>query len=652
MTVLERRISRSVEKRAPESDHLDFVLSDGSVDHYGDVVDPRGWDLSTFKNNPIALFNHNKDFVIGRWTKVSVVGDQLRGSLELATEGISARLDEIIKLAKAGFIKAVSVGFRPIEFKHRDEGKGRHFLKQVLVETSLVSIPANPNAISVARSLVSDETVSFVFGEHADEGKDEKVNRHPGEQAEPSKSYPHRSKNMSPISQQIQVKETRIVELQDVLTKHLENLDNQNISDDQLSVTKQFNEDIKSERDRLEVLKASENALATKAVATEPTRVPAQPRRPFELPSKAVKPIDYVFRAVTIQTLAHVRKSSISEARTMSYGDDEVTKGVTDFLVSKAASVPATTTTTGWAAELVQTANYELIESLLPMSVYPGLASAGGKFTFGRNGIISLPSRSPTPTIAGSFVAQGAAIPVRQGAFTAVTLTPKKMAVISTFTREIAEHSTPSIEAMIRQMIQEDTAMAIDSVLLDAVVASTVRPAGLRAGVTVTAATAGGGFTALTTDIKNLIGALVTASNGQLRNPVWIMNPAQALSIALTQNAGGDFPLASDMQNGRLMTYPVLQSTAVPAGMIIIVDASDFFSATGDEPNFSVSDQATLHMEDTAPQQLSTVGTTNTVAAPVRSLWQTDSIAIRMILDINWALRRTGTVAWTTAVTW
>ena len=36
---------------------------------------------------------------------------------------------------------------------------------------------------------------------------------------------------------------------------------------------------------------------------------------------------------------------------------------------------------------------------------------------------------------------QGAAIPVRQGAFSAITFTPKKMAVISIFTRDIAEHS-------------------------------------------------------------------------------------------------------------------------------------------------------------------------------------------------------------------
>jgi len=40
------------------------------------------------------------------------------------------------------------------------------------------------------------------------------------------------------------------------------------------------------------------------------------------------------------------------------------------------------------------------------------------------------------------------------------------------------------------------------------------------------------------------------------------------------------------------------------------------------------------------------------VGAPARSMYQTDSIALRMIMDINWGVRRAGTLAWTQAVTW
>ncbi|HMF86496.1 MAG TPA: hypothetical protein VK575_00345, partial [Gemmatimonadaceae bacterium] len=140
--------------------------------------------------------------------------------------------------------------------------------------------------------------------------------------------------------------------------------------------------------------------------------------------------------------------------------------------------------------------------------------------------------------------------------------------------------------------------------------------------------------------------------NGNMRAPVWIMNPVQALSIALTQNAGGDFPFSAEINQSRFQGYPVIQSSTVTAGMVILVDAADFVSVEGDAPRFDLSDQATLHMEDTTPLAIGTAATPNTVAAPARSLFQTDSIALRMIMDVNWTLRRSGVVAWTSSVTW
>jgi hypothetical protein len=115
---------------------------------------------------------------------------------------------------------------------------------------------------------------------------------------------------------------------------------------------------------------------------------------------------------------------------------------------------------------------------------------------------------------------------------------------------------------------------------------------------------------------------------------------------------GGEFPFMEDLTAGTLMGYPVIVSNNVTADQMILVDAADFVSVTGDSPQFLVSDQATLHMEDTTPLAIGTVGSPNTVAAPTRSLYQTDCIAIRMIMDVTWGLTRTGTVAWTETMTW
>jgi len=130
------------------------------------------------------------------------------------------------------------------------------------------------------------------------------------------------------------------------------------------------------------------------------------------------------------------------------------------------------------------------------------------------------------------------------------------------------------------------------------------------------------------------------------------MNPIQVLSIQFQTNANGQFIFQDEIAAGRFRGYPLFQSTTVPAGTVFLVDAADFFSATGDTPVFNASDTATLHMEDTTPLAIGTAGSPNTVAAPVRSLYQTDSLAIRMTWDLNWAMRRTGVIAWTSSVTW
>ena len=626
-----------------EVDGLEFVLSDETVDRMGDVISAKGWDLAWFKKNPIALFGHSSDFPIGKWANVRVEGGKLKGRLVLAAEGTSRRIDELRSLVEQGILRAVSVGFRPIESELVDDRNpygGVRYLKQALLECSLVSVPANPAALAVAKSMqISEGTLNLAFGEYANGGSGMVRRGTTGVHAAPSTSH-KRNSGMTTLSKRIEDAQTALVRAQDALSEH--------VSDDAgADVIEALAAEVEQKQACLVALQKAEKALMAKAEIVVPVsaaKVPASAARKSETK-------DLLIRSAVCRVLAHVEKVSPVDVMSARYGEDENIKTMLD-VVNKAAAAPATTTTTGWAAELVQTATLDFLDSLMPMSVYPGLRDRGGRFTFGRNGIVSIPTRNTANSVAGSFVAQGAPIPVRQGAFTSTTLTPKKMAVITTFTREIAEHSTPAIEGVLRQAIQDDTSIAIDTVLLDNIAASTTRPAGLKNGVTAVTATAGGGFAALVADAKALVGALIATTGGNLRAPVWIMNPAQALAISLTQNAGGDFAFAADINAGRFLGYPVIQSATVISGNLFLVDAADFFSATGDEPRFDVSDQATLHMEDTTPVQIGTAGTPNVVAAPVRSMFQTDSIALRMIMDMNWALRRTGVVAFTTGVTW
>ncbi len=146
---------------------MEFILSDATPDRYDDVILADGWDLRNFQKNPIALFNHNPDFPVGRWEGLNVKNGGLRGHLTMAPAGTSPRHDELRALVDAGILRAVSVGFRPVESKPRGNGSsGLLYTNCELVETSLVSVPANPNALAVAKSLkISDATLSAVFAE-------------------------------------------------------------------------------------------------------------------------------------------------------------------------------------------------------------------------------------------------------------------------------------------------------------------------------------------------------------------------------------------------------------------------------------------------------------------------------------------------------
>ena len=166
--------------------------------------------------------------------------------------------------------------------------------------------------------------------------------------------------------------------------------------------------------------------------------------------------------------------------------------------------------------ELAQTIYADFMALLMPNERLSAARQLGLALSFGRAGRIIIPTRSRTPTIAGSFVGEGQPIPVRQGAFTSQTLTPKKMAVITVWTREIDEHSIPAIEGLLRQAVQEDTAVALDSILLDTNPATTVRPAGLFNGITPITAATGGGFTALVADIKAITANILALTQGHM----------------------------------------------------------------------------------------------------------------------------------------
>jgi hypothetical protein len=219
------------------------------------------------------------------------------------------------------------------------------------------------------------------------------------------------------------------------------------------------------------------------------------------------------------------------------------------------------------------------------------------------------------------------------------------MGVIVPFSRELAMRSTPSIEAIVRQAILEDTATALDPLLLDATAVSTARPAGLLNGVSAAASGfPGADYQAVREDFKALLAPFFTANAAD--NITVIMNPAQGLALSFMEGPIGD----PNWLNRIRERVTMVESTSATANRLIAIRNSDFVGAGG-APAFDVSEQATIHMEDTTPLEIVS-GTGPTTADPVRSLFQTASIGVRMLLDVSWTMRRTGVVQWIDGTSW
>lgn len=632
--------------RASASDGtgLDFVISDGSLDRHGTRINPKGWQLDTFRKNPMCLFGHDKSFPIGTWTNVRIEGERLIGRLVPAAKGTSQRIDEIISLVEQGILRAVSAGFSVLEMGK--PGKSLFdFEKQELHEASLVSVGSNTNALAFARELhISDETLSIVFGEQATETRGGNT---PGEHAAP-KSPKSKGSMMTTLAQRVADAQNTYNVAEDALNAYLNDENNDGSRTDDLAG------DVETARDALSSLQRAERALAARTGGgnggeqqTQQQRQQVQApnvRRPLGIKVREPKPGDLIVRAGVCSLLGFMTQRDPIAVLEERYRDHEATNTYV-----RAAVDPAKTTVSGWASELIITDTIDFLETLTDLSFYPRLAALGFNLQFGPGrGAIKVPARSSSPSISGSFVAEGSPIPVRRVGLTSATLNPHKMGVISYFTREMAKYSTPQIEGLLRQYIREDTADTIDTLLVDATVGSTTRPAGLLYGISALAASTAGGWRAMLEDIDTLAAPFDTAKAG--RNLVLLMNKREARKLALVP--GPDDQIGSMRKVLTEAGITPIGSVNVTAGRLILIDAADFATAADDQPEFDVSEQAVIHAEDTSPAQIGTAGSPNTVAAPVVSMFQTASIALRMLMDITWSMRRTGMVQWIDGADW
>ncbi|MEM9043419.1 MAG: hypothetical protein AAGC81_01900 [Pseudomonadota bacterium] len=145
----ERNINR-------ETREIDFIVSTAAKDRDGDVVEPGGWVLDQYRENPVVLFAHDSGKPpIARASNITIEDGALRATAKFADAETYAFADTVFRLYEGGFLNAVSAGFMPMEMEPlpmiEGERNGFRFTRQTLWEFSAVPIPSNPEALVEAK---------------------------------------------------------------------------------------------------------------------------------------------------------------------------------------------------------------------------------------------------------------------------------------------------------------------------------------------------------------------------------------------------------------------------------------------------------------------------------------------------------------------
>jgi hypothetical protein len=253
------------------------------------------------------------------------------------------------------------------------------------------------------------------------------------------------------------------------------------------------------------------------------------------------------------------------------------------------------------------------------------------RLSFGREAAVVIPGLLPTANDV-IFVQEGGVIPVVDFSIANATLSRRKLACIVVYTKTMLESG--NVDSLVRQTLNEAVGLRLDANLFDATAGDAVRPPGLRAGIAATAASASTIPTeAMLADVAALTGAVAAvAGNTPI---VLVANPAQAAALRLRLDDSSR----------------VFSSSALAAGVVMAIAANALAVVVDPQPEFEIRSGPTLHMDDAATA-IGVAGSPNVVASPTRSLYQTDSVGIKLRLNVSWVLRTTGATSWVENVVW
>jgi hypothetical protein len=145
-----------------ERSGVPWTFSNGAVDRYLERIDPAGWELDSFRRNPVVQWAHRSDIpAIGKAAGVGVGQGALTGEVVFHPREIDPCGWSIGERVRFGSLTAGSVGFIVLQIEIPEPNPDTELIyrRQELVEFSICNVPANPFALVQDNEQSSDSGV-------------------------------------------------------------------------------------------------------------------------------------------------------------------------------------------------------------------------------------------------------------------------------------------------------------------------------------------------------------------------------------------------------------------------------------------------------------------------------------------------------------
>ncbi|MDX3929243.1 MAG: phage major capsid protein [Shinella sp.] len=625
------------------------IATTPNPDRVGDIVEPLGVQ---FKNPMPLLHQHDHDKPVGSVTfdKPTKDGITFEAKLPIIEEAgpLRDRIETAWGELKAGLVRAVSIGFRALEYSWMDDG-GVRFISTEVLELSLVSVPANADAVistikSIDRPLL------------AATGKEPKADDRPappgasGKSTKPVNLNPKKGTAMKTVAEQIAAleasRQAKAARMAEVMQKSMdEGRSTDQAEQEEFDTLEQEVEAIDGDLKRLRALEKAQ-AIAAKPVIPGAIKSAAAGTavRTGTVPLKAdpEKGIRFA-RYAKCLAIAHKTHQPVVNIAEGLYG-----KSDPDLVDIVKAAVSAMTTGNTPALIGNEGGFADFVEFLRPMTIL-------GRFGTGTiPSLTRIPFRIPfiseTSETDAQWVGEGKGKPLTRFTLDRGELTPLKIATIAVQTMELIRDSSPSSDVLLRNSLAKAVAKRSDVSFIDPTSAGVagVRPPSILNGVAPIANSAATGADGVREDVQAIIGAFVAANN-PLTSGVWVMGGTYALRLMMMLNPLGqrEFPGVT-MQGGTFFELPVIVSNYL-GDYVALVNAEDIYLGDEGGVDIAMSTEASLEMVDNPTQDS---GAADPVETSVVSMFQTNSVAFRAERTLNWARRRPTAVAWMDNITW